>query len=86
MRGVRQKLIDKIKSDCDLNGLENELTIDLKIFRPTLSWQHKTAGRMQWYWMINGTLIGSSELMKDLLKSPKLEIYRPYDDYELSST
>lgn len=87
MHIIRQKLIDKIKSDCDLNGLENLLTVDLEIHRPTLTWQHKTAGRMIWYWYINGSAIGSSENMKDLLKSPKLEVYKlTHGDYELSSS
>ena len=87
MSSIRQKLIDKIKSDCDLIGMENLLTCALKIHRPTLSWQHKTAGRMIWYWYINGHVIGSSENMKDLLKSPKLEAYSPsHGDYEISSS
>jgi len=87
MSKIRQKLIDKIKSDVDLCGLENQLTTDLKIYRPTLTWQHKTAGRMLWYWYINGQMIGSSENMKELLKSPKLEVYSPsHGDYEISSS
>jgi hypothetical protein len=87
MSSIRQKLIDKIKSEVNLCGLEDELTTDLKIHRPTLTWQHKTAGRMIWYWYINGYMIGSSENMKELLKSPKLELYRPtYFDYEISSS
>ena len=64
MSSIRQKLIDKIKKDCDLCGLEDKLTTDLKIYRTTLSWQHKTAGRMVWY--INGQAVGSSENMKEL--------------------
>ena len=87
MSSIRQQLIDKIKNDVDLCGLEDKLTTDLKIYRPTLSWQHKTAGRMVWYWYIDGSAIGSSENMKDLLKSPKLEVYSPiHGDYELSSS
>ena len=87
MSSIRQKLIDKIKQDCDLCGLEEQLTVDLKIHRPTLTWQHKTAGRMIWYWYINGQAIGSAENMKELLKSPKLEVYSPtHGDYELSSS
>jgi hypothetical protein len=87
MSSIRQKLIDKIKQDCDLYGLEEQLTVDLKIHRPTLTWQHKTAGRMVWYWYINGYLIGSAENMKELLTSKKLELDRSsHGDYELSSS
>jgi hypothetical protein len=87
MKNTRQRLIDKIKKDVDLCGLESELTINLKIHRPTLSWQHKTAGRMIWYWIINGHIIGSCEKMGDLLKSEKLVIYQPCSgDYEISSS
>ncbi len=84
MRNVRQKLIAKIKSDTDL---EFDINLDTKIFRPTLSWQHKTVGRLVWYWMVDGLLIGSSEKMTDLLKSEKLEVYVPvWGVYELSSS
>jgi hypothetical protein len=87
MSSIRKKLIDKIKSDCDLDGLEEQLTVDLRIHRPTLTWQHKAAGRMVWYWYINGSMIGSSENMKELLKSNKLEVYKSTSkDYELSSS
>ena len=87
MTTIRQQLIDKIKSDVDLCGLENELTVDLKINRPTLSWQQKTAGRMIWFWYLNGHLIGSSEKTTDLLKSKKIEVYQPcVGDYELCSS
>jgi len=87
MSSIRQQLIAKIKNDVDLCGLEDKLTTDLKIYRPTLSWQHKTAGRMVWYWYINGYIIGSSENMKDLLKSPKLEAYSStHGNYELLSS
>ena len=88
MNNIRQKLIDKIKTDIDLDGFEYELTSDLKIYRPTLSWQQKTAGRMIWYWYINGHVIGSSEKMTDLLKSKKLEVYKHKVtmDYEISSS
>jgi hypothetical protein len=87
MSSIRQKLIDKIKQDCNLCGLEDQLTVDLKIHRPTLSWQHKTAGRMVWYWYVNGYVIGSAENMKELLSCKKLEFYRlSHGDYELSSS
>lgn len=89
MASIRQRLIDKIKTDCsgELIGLEEKITADLPIHRPTLSWQQKTAGRMVWYWYIDGYCIGSSENMKDLLKATKLEVYKPcFGDFEISSS
>lgn len=87
MNSIRQKLIDKIKSEIDLHGFEDQLTVDLKIYRPTLTWQHKTAGRMNWYWYVNGRVIGSTENMRELLKSPKLEVdSSSHGDFELSSS
>jgi hypothetical protein len=87
MASIRDKLISKIKKECNLNGLENHLTKQLKIFRPKLSWNDKTAGRMLWYWYIDGRIIGSAENIKELLKSPKLEVYRSsHGDYEFSSS
>lgn len=85
---IREKLIHRVKSDLNLNGLEDDLTIDLKIYRPTMSWAHKAAGRMIWYWYIRGYCIGSSETMKELLKSEKLVLYIHKDtmDYEISSS
>ena len=87
MSSIRQQLIDKIKKDVSLGGLEDQLNVNLKINRPYLSWQHLTAGRMVWYWYINGHVIGSAENIKELLKSPKLEVCSPtHGDYELSSS
>ena len=87
MRYVKQALINKIKNDLSLNGLEHELTKELVIIRPTLSWNDKTSGRMIWYWLIRGNLIGSSEKMTELLKSNKLEVYKPDKfTFEISSS
>jgi hypothetical protein len=84
---IREQLIEKIKTDVDLGGLEDLLTKDLEIFRPTLTWQQKTVGRTVWFWYVHGCTIGSPEGMKALLKSPKLEVYKPTRfDYQILSS
>ncbi len=63
---IIQKLKDKIKADTGYEVKNGEL------YRPTLTWAHASAGRMKWYWLIDGYCVGSAENMKDLLKSPKI--------------
>ena len=86
MKNVRQKLIDRIALDIPELRFKPDLTTE--IHRPTLSWQHKTAGRLVWYWYIDGNTIGSSELMTTLLKSKnKLVLYQAaHGVYEISSS
>ena len=85
---IRQKLIDKIITDIGSEiWFMDEIDQNIKICRPTLTWQHRTAGRFIWYWNINGYLVGSSEGMRDLLKSKKLVLYKPtWGDFEISSS
>lgn len=82
MRNVRQKLIQKIEEDTGFR-IHN----DWKFERPTLNWAHKSAGRMCWYYYTNdGTIVGSSENMTELLKSEKIVIYKGhYGFVEFSS-
>ncbi|MCK9429808.1 MAG: hypothetical protein M0R17_07355 [Candidatus Omnitrophica bacterium] len=85
MKGIRQKLINKIKSDCDCCGLEDELTTDLKLYRNTSSRHRRSTGVMLWYWMVAGRLIGSTEKMTRLLKYNKLYVLKLYSgDYEIT--
>tara|TARA_R110000796_G_scaffold249560_1_gene377459 strand:- start:578 stop:820 length:243 start_codon:yes stop_codon:yes gene_type:complete len=63
---IRQKLKDKIKLDTGYEVKNGDF------YRATLTWSHASAGRMKWYWNINGYIVGSAENMKDLLSSPKI--------------
>ena len=84
MGSIRQKLIDKIKAETELTF---EINSQTPFYRPTLTWQHKTVGRLAWYWLVEGMSVGSSETMTALLKSPKLVIYQPvWGIYEVSSS
>lgn len=68
MRGVRNKLIEKIEKDTGFR-----ISNLWKFERPTLNWAHKSAGRMCWYFYTEkGDIVGSSEGMKELLKSNKI--------------
>lgn len=70
MSSIRQKLIDKIKVD---TGFEIDPSWTFQ--RPTLTWAHKSAGRMAWFWYTpNGVCVGSTEKMKDLLSCEKIEM------------
>jgi hypothetical protein len=76
MASIRQQLIDKIKTDLKDEFLYFDITIDRPFYRPTLTWQQKTVGRLIWYWLEGSYMIGSSENIKDLLKAEKLVIYQ----------
>ena len=64
---IREKLIKKIEIDTGYIVKNGSV-----FYRPTLNWVHKTAGRMVWYWLIDGICVGSAENMKELLKSPEI--------------
>ena len=64
---IRERLIKKIKTDTGYKVKGTGL-----FYRPTLSWVHKSAGRMIWWWLIDGICVGSAENMKDLLNSTKI--------------
>ena len=72
MNNIRTKLISKIKEDTGF-----EINPKSKFQRPSLTWAHKSAGRMSWYFYTDkGFIIGSSENMKQLLKSDKIQVYK----------
>jgi len=56
---IRQKLKDKIKADTGYEVKNGDF------YRPTLTWQYLSAGRMKWYWIIDGYCVGSAENMRD---------------------
>lgn len=72
MNNTRQKLIKKIKDDTGFI-----VNPEWPLYRPTLTWVHKSAGRMIWYWYDHGICIGSSEKMRVLLKSNQIKMHRP---------
>lgn len=65
---IRDKLKEKIEVDTGYKVKNGEF------YRPTLTWSHASAGRMKWYWLIDGYCVGSAENMRDLLKSSKIVI------------
>ena len=72
MKNIRMKLIEKIKTDTGI-----VINTDEKLYRPTLSWTHKTAGRFIWYFypstgLCAGKQIGSCENMTELLTSERI--------------
>ncbi len=73
MGNVRRKLITKIEKDCGIL-----IPLDSTFYRPTLTWQHLSAGRFKWYFVSDakgqyfGIQIGSAENMTELLKSPRI--------------
>jgi hypothetical protein len=88
---IRQKLLEKIKKDCGI-----EISKESLFFRPTLTWQHKSAGRFIWYFYsvdsndkYYGKQIGSAEKMSELLRSEKIVCNfgaSNWGFYELSSS
>jgi len=65
---IREKLKKKIKADTGFEVGEG------KLYRHNLSWAHATAGRMKWYWLVDGVCVGSAENMRELLNSDKITI------------
>jgi hypothetical protein len=84
MRNVRQNLIQKIKKDTGF-----KIQSDWEFRRPTLSWQHRSAGRFIWfYYTDNGDIVGSSEKMTELLKCERIKLHSGsnYGFYEFSTS
>lgn len=74
---IQDKLKVKIKED---TGYEVK---DGVLYRTSLNWSHKSVGRMKWYWLVEGVCVGSSENMKELLNSEKIQISKSFSFIEL---
>jgi len=81
MRNIRSALIAKIEKDTGF-----EINDNWRFQRHTLTWAHRSVGRMKWYWYYEGKCIGSAENMKDLLKCSKIEISEDSSYVEFSSS
>ena len=81
MRYIKRDLIKKIKEDTGIEIPENS-----NFKRPTLTWAHKSVGRLSWYFYTkSGECIGSCETMSALLKCEKIQFSKfNRTDIELS--